>query len=660
MSGLDWIVVALPLGMLLWVALFSRRYVKSVADFLSAGRLARRYLLAVAKGEQSVGAAVFVAMFEVVSKSGFILTWWAWLTTPLVLIVTISGWVIYRFRETRALTLAQFFEMRYSKSFRIFAGILGFAAGMANFGIIPAVGARFLAYMLGIPPTVTVFGHEVPSYVLLMALLLTMTVVLTLSGGLITIIITNCLEGMISQVLFLVIIFALVWMFRWSQVSTVLLERPAGKSMVDPFDAFQVSDFNLWFALMGVWWNIYRTMAWQNQGAYNSAALNAHESRMGGVMSTWRGMGNTVVMTLLAVCAMTFLANPDFSSASATAKAAIAHIPAGQIQEQMSIPIAVEHMLPVGVKGALCVVLLMGVFGGDGAHLLSWGSIFIQDVILPFRRTPFSPEEHVRLLRRSIVGVAIFVFIFGSLFQQTEYVQMWWGVTEALFVGGAGVAIIGGLYWKRGTTTGAWAGMITGSTLVTGGIIARQIWVDAFPLNGTWIGFVGSLTACTVYAVTSWLTCREPFDLDRMLHRGKYAVEREPRPQESRRLSWSRLIGFDEHFSRGDKWLAGGIFGWSALWLSVLLIGTAWNIISPWPATAWAAFWGVVGIGLPIIIATVNAFWFTWGGVRDMRELFRRLDMEKVNALDNGMVVDHTNLGENAPSNRTSHPARPI
>ena len=40
------------------------------------------------------------------------------------MIVGISGWVIYRFRETCALTLAQFFEIRYSKKFRIFTGMM--------------------------------------------------------------------------------------------------------------------------------------------------------------------------------------------------------------------------------------------------------------------------------------------------------------------------------------------------------------------------------------------------------------------------------------------------------------------------------------------------------------------------------------------------------
>jgi len=42
---------------------------------------------------------------------------------PLGLLMTLTGWVVYRFREMRSLTLAQFFEMRYSRNFRVFAGM---------------------------------------------------------------------------------------------------------------------------------------------------------------------------------------------------------------------------------------------------------------------------------------------------------------------------------------------------------------------------------------------------------------------------------------------------------------------------------------------------------------------------------------------------------
>lgn len=666
MHWIDWLLVSVMMAGVIWIAVYTQRYMKSVADFLSGGRIAGRYLLAVAKGEMGAGAVCFVAAFEVMNKSGFTLNWWGWINIPVGLIVTISGFVIYRYRETRVMTLAQFFEVRYSKTFRIFTGFLGFGAGLVNFGIIPAVGSRFLVYFLGFPATLELGGFAVPTYIPFMGLLLLLTLVMTLSGGLITLMVTNCVEGMVSQILYLVLIFGLISMFSWEEISYALThmasasgitERPAGQSLLNPFDSMGLKDFNIWYVLMAMILSIYNTMAWQNQSAYNAAAITAHESRMGGILSRWREMGKGPVVVLLGICAMTYLIHPDFATQAAVVKAEVSKIPQAQIQQQMEIPIAVSQMLPIGMKGALCVILLMGVFGGDGSHLHSWGSLFIQDVLVPLRKKPFTPEEHIKLLRYSITGVAVFAFVFGSLFRQTEYIVMWWQVTMGLFVCGAGAAIIGGLYWKRGTTAGAWAAMLAGSTLSTGGILARQLYGDGFPLNGMKIAFLATLVAITLYVIVSLLTCKEGFNMDRMLHRGQYAKrdENDGSQDTGTRFSWGKIIGIDSNFTQSDRWITVGLFAWSMIWFGVFAAGSLWNLLAPWPQSVWSVFWYWVGIGIPIFWAVIGTVWFTWGGLHDMRQLFHHLRREKINALDNGMVVNHQNLDEalgNSP-----HPA---
>jgi solute:Na+ symporter, SSS family len=46
----------------------------------------------------------------------------------------------------------------------------------------------------------------------------------------------------------------------------------------------------------------------------------------------------------------------------------------------------------------------------------------------------------------------------------------------------------------------------------------------------------------------------------------------------------------------------------------------------------------------------VMVVWFTWGGVRDIKQLFERLRTTQKNALDDGTVVGHKNLDEAAAS----------
>jgi SSS family solute:Na+ symporter len=653
MHVIDWILFALPLLVVMGLGLYANQYIKSVADFLSGGRVARRYLLAVSRGELQAGAVTFVAAFEVISHSGLTLTWWGWINNPVWVILGISGFVIYRYRETRAMTLAQFFEIRYSRSFRIFSGILGFLAGIANFGIIPAIGAQFFVYFLGLPVEVTVFSLTVPTYIILMGMFMTVTVTMTLVGGLITLMLVDCIEGIFSQLFYLVVLFGLLSMFSWSQIDHVLVHQSAGQSLINPFHSMGLKDFNLTYVLMGMFLTIYGTMAWQSQSAYNSASLTAHESRMGGILASWRSAGKAAVVVLLALCAMTFLRHPDFAVQAASVQSELSRIADPQTREQMQIPVALSHLLPAGVKGALCAILLMGLFGGDSSHLHSWGSIFVQDVLLPLRKKPFGPRQHILILRLSILGVALFAFLFGSLVRQTEYVYMWWSITIAIFVGGAGAAIIGGLYWKKGTTAGAWTALLTGSVLAVGGIILRLIYGNRFPLNPQEISFYTSLIAIFLYVAVSLLTGGEDFNMDRMLHRGRYAelaplLGDEVNAPRKGKVTWGRLIGLDEHFTRGDTWIAGSLFAWNMLWFTLFVVGTAWNLIAPWPDSTWSLFWHISAVGLPVFISIVTAIWFTWGGLRDIRALFRHLRLQKANHLDDGTVVGHENRDERA------------
>lgn len=645
MHLIDWIILCLPIVIVIGVALYTHHYMKSVADFMSGGRLAGRYLLAVASGELGAGAVVFVSTFEVIYQSGFALGWWGKIITPISIAIAISGFVIYRYRETRVMTLAQFFEVRYSRSFRLFAGGLAFIAGILNFGIIPSVGARFLVYFMGLPAQLHVASLTIPTYIPLMGLFLMITVVLTISGGFLTVMLTDCVEGILSQLIYIVIILVLYCSFTWPQISQTLCDRPMGQSYVNPFDVGDLNDFNISYVVMTFFTGVYATMAWQNSGAYNTAALNAHESRMARLLGRWREYGKTCLITLLAICGITYLQHADFSAQSEHARYLISQIGEPQIQSQMRIPIAVSEMLPIGIKGLLCAVLLMGICGGDSTHLHSWSGILVQDVFLPLRKKPFTPQQHIFVLRLAIIGVAVFAFLFGSLFSQTEYVAMWFQVTTGIFVGGAGSAIIGGLYWKKGTAQGAWASMVIGSLLSLGGILARQLYGKGFPLNGTQIYFTASLIAVTVYIVVSLLTCREDFDMDRMLHRGKYAVDGE-KPAAKRKLTWGKIIGFDENFTLGDKWIAGWLMGWGLLMVGVIAIGTIWNMISPWSTPVWAGYWHVMAIIIPIIYAVVTGIWFTWGGIHDIRDLFARLKQARVNPRDDGTVVNHQNLDE--------------
>ncbi len=647
LETIDWVIVGLALAIVAGAALYTKRYLRSVVDYMAGGRCAGRYMLCAARGEMASGAVVFVSLFEIFSNSGFTLVWWQWLSFPVIILVAVSGFVIYRYRETRALTLAQFLEMRYNKSLRVFSGILSFFAGILNFGIIPAVGARFFVYFIGLPTQTPIFGFSVPTFVIVMVLLMSVTIFLTLSGGQISVMVSDCISGLMDQWLFLIITVVLMGMFTWSQVTDVMLVQPEpGHSLMNPFDAMGLDDFNLWYVLMEMTLAVYGTMAWQNASAYNSAALNPHESRMGNVLGRWREFGRILAITVLAIAGMTYLGHSDFAHDAASVRDILSNMTNERLQGQMTIPTALSFLLPVGIKGLLCAVLITGVWGGDTTHLHSWGGILVQDVIMPLRRKPFSQKAHILALRLSMFGVGLFAVLFGAFFTQTEYITMWFKITTAIFVGGAGSVIIGGLYWKKGTAAGAWTAMLSGSLLATSGILVRQVYPD-FPLNPVQISFGSALISISLYVVVSLITCKEDFNMDRMLHRGRYAVGEVESPEQQaddsvpptkKKFSWLKLIGAEGDYPVADRWISGIITGWLMTLTGIMIVGTIWNLISPWSDETWSTFWLWLGIVIPLAISVCTAVWFTIGVVRDLRVFFRLLKSENVNEHDDGTV----------------------
>ncbi|MCX6986436.1 MAG: sodium:proline symporter [Lentisphaerae bacterium] len=660
MSWIDWMIVLIPLIVIAIVAFRTQKHVTGVAEFMAGGRLGGRYLVCNARGEMGMAVIGIVAAYELFYVAGFTIGWWSMMTVPLGLFIALTGYVYYRYRETRAMTLAQYFEIRYSKSFRLFAGFLGFLSGLINYGIFPAVSARFFVYFCGLPQEVHILKFAIPTFAIIMAIYLTLALVMTLTGGQLTVMITDCVEGLLALVMFIVIIVTLLLIFDWSQIQEAMSQAPAGKSMLNPFDIGKAKDFNIWYVLIGLVGGVYNVMAWQGGHAFNSCAKNAHEAKMGAILGTWRNFSKAVMVTLLAVCAITFLKHPDFAVQSAQVQEVLNKISDPQIQNQMRMPIAINYMLPIAIKGMLCSIMLFGLLACDSSYLHSWGSIFIQDIVLPLRKKALTPKQHVNLLRWAIAGVALFGFLFSLLFRQTEYILMFFALTGAIFLGGAGSVIAGGLYWKKGTTAGAWAAMISGSGLAVGGIILQQCWktihpwlvryfpdtqiiansAEKFPINGQVMFFWAMATSLALYFIVSMLTCKKDFNMERMLHRGKYAIaDDKVKIEFEKRWSWGSIIGIDEHFTKGDKAISASVFGWSMFSWIMFIVVTLWNLISPWPLNWWVTYWHYYAIIIPLVIGIVTTVWFLWGGITDLHELYVDLKTYKCDASDDGTVA---------------------
>ncbi len=636
MHILDWAIIGGLFSFTVLVALYSRRYSKSVADFLAGSRCAGRYLLAIAEGEAATAAITAVAYFQLYYTAGFTAIWWQFMTWPNFIIIALSGWVIYRFRQTRALTMAQFLEVRYSRRFRIFTGILAFTAGIINFGIFPAVGTKFLIYYCAIPDTFNVAGFNLSTYPLIMFFLISAALWFTYMGGQITVMLTDFIQGLFCNITYIVIIVVLLFIFPWSKIVETLQTAPENASMLNPLKTSQTENFNVWFFVMMVILDFYKYKSWQGNQGYNCAALSPHEARMGNILGTFRAMSQMLIWVMLPIVAYVVMNNPSFAAVSAKIGDVLDLIKNPQVRSQMTTPVALRMVLPVGVMGALAAVMLAAFISNSTTYLHSWGSIFIQDVIMPFRKKPLTTEQHLKYLRVSILGVGAFIYMFSLFFKQTDHILLFLRVTGSIFVSGSGAVIIGGLYWKKGTVWGAWSALITGSLLAVTGIVIKQINPE-FILNGMQIAFAASICAAIIYVLVSLLKPQKDFNLDVMLHRDK--VEQEANSQ--RKVSFIEIaltrLGITREFTNTDKVIYIATIIWTLIWLVVFAVGTVYGLMFDISDAAWASFWHFY-IYLMLSMAILFTIWYAFGGIYDAIQMFKLLKNVDREETDDGTV----------------------
>lgn len=746
MGIIDWLIVLLPVVTVLFMAIRSRRYVTGVPDFLSAGRVCGRYVIGTTELTNGLAVLTLIANTEVNYKTGFAMNFWNSVLVPITLFMSLRGFCIYRFRETRAMSLGQFIEMRYNRSLRIFASAIRTSAEMIANMILPAVSARFFIYFLGLPHKILLPGNfEIPTYTLVMLIVLTTAVSIICFGGQLALTVTNTVQCLICYPMIVLFIIYILCRFSWSdQIVPVMLDRVKGESFLNPFDISGLRDFNLFALGVLILNTILNRANWIGTGT-STAARSPHEQKMAGVLEAWRLTFVLVFYLLFATTVIVTLNHRDYAADAKNIKSAISARIAGEISDsesqklsiikataeipeirhnigtdeplsqaknldtpyleavhnvlghngsgnakfqefrtlyhQLMLPMTFRHLLPEGMLGLFCLLMVMLMISTDDSRIFSSAVTLTQDIILPFRPQGFTPAQHIRMLRWVSAGVGVFFFCGASFMSQLDYINLFVQIVVSIWSAGAGSMLVFGLYTRRGTTAGAFAALFTGSFISISGIAAQRNWAEyiypwlesrhwseplgrfletvsspfnplvvwkmdavKFPINSVEMFFLGIIISMAVYWIVSFLTFKKPFDLDRMLHRGDCSTgntDKEPPEKFSVRKIFSHIIGINSEYTTGDKIIAWAVFAYSIVFsfgctfLGVLI----WNMISPWNAEAWGKYFLWVWLIVPGTFAAVTTVWFSIGGITDLRQMFRDLAARHhTDSLDDGRV----------------------
>ncbi len=754
LSWYHFIIVVIPVAGILALAFYSRRYSRGVADFLSAGRVAGRYVISVSNMIDTLSVITLVAMCEANYQTGFAMAYWNNVLLPLSVFLSLCGWVNVRFRECRVLSGGQFLEMRYSRSLRIFATFIRVSAEMLANCIGPAVATRFFIYLLGLPHRVRIAGCGMSSFSLLLLVCIGLALSIILAGGRISLIVTDCVQGLISYPIFVIFAVFVFTEFSWArEVAPVMADRAAGESFLNPYDIQNLRDFNMFALTLDVVKRIFGNVWLGNDTT--TVGRTPHEQKMAGIIATWRGGFSHVTCMMLVIVVLVVMNHSDYAEKARGIRVTLCERVADEISDDSTrdgiseavraIP-AARHvigtdapmsrgqnldtpymdavhevllsrapektanktfqnfrslynqmMLPVLLRGVfppvllalfllLCVVLLIST---DDSRIFNSSSTIVQDLVIPFFKTPPSPELHVKLIKLATVGVCVVFYIGSTLLSQLDFINLFLTIASSIWVTGAASVVTFGLYSRRGTTAGAYAALIGAGGLSAFGMVVQRNWasvvypfIDAhgwvpafttffakasapfhpwivwemnpvkFPVNSVEITFISYMLSIALYWIVSLATCREPFNLERMLHRGIYRPADEPAPPPRESFTWRHLmrhfVNITPDYTRGDRITAWGIFAYSIVYKFVIafLAVVAWNAVSPWSREGWGTYFLWTSLVIPGVAACFTTVWFFWGGVRDLLRMFRDLASRKRDSLDNGMVSGSVSLSD--------------
>ena len=763
MAWYDWVIVIVPVIFVLGMGLYTRRYLRDVTTYLSAGRVCGRYVISVGDIASGLSIIGLLGYVEVHYKTGFALAFWQSITLPIGVLLGLFGYCTYRFRETKAQSIGQFLEMRYSRSFRIFAAALRSISEMLANMIMPALAARFFIYFLGLPEHFIACGIMFSTFHVLMVVILVLAISIICFGGSLGIIVTDTIQGFICYPLLALFVGFILYKFSWNnEIVPVMMDRAAGQSFLDPYDISKLRDFNFVQLLVLIMATFLHRASWIGAGSSSTAARSPHEQKMASLLGTWRQAMGTVFYVLIAIALLTYLNHQNFSRQAHQIRLELAEKIANDVVDnsqlrqevlssirevpvqahridpdhplsqeknidtvyldashrvleqhggdgnkifqkfrtlyyQLMTPVTLRNMLPAGMLGLFCLLMVLLMISTDDSRIFSAAITIGQDVVLPLCKRPLTPREHMWMIRFVAMGIGVFFFLGSSFMAQLDYIQLYVSLVCTMWLGGCGPVLIFGLYSRFGTTKGAWTSLLTGMGLALVGAGIQRNWADKVypwleqnnlaakvdhilydvsqpfypyldwsmdkvkcPVNSfEWYLFT-MLVTLVLYVVISLLTCKEKFNLDRMLHRGKYSLgEQTNIPSAwSRKNLYNKLIGITPEYTAGDKFIAWSYFIYSFVYkFGFAFIGVIlWDILSkvkpewfaPLTPKWWALYFLVVFLLVPGVMAAITAVWFGIGGGIDLMKMFRDLEKRVINPLDDGRVEGQMSLADKA------------
>ena len=446
---IDWVIVCVYICIPVVIGIVVKKYIRQLSDFIVAGRSLKLFIAIATLTGTELGLVTVMYNSELGFRHGFSAFHVGIIETFCILAIGLTGFIVYKLRQLRVMTIPEFYEMRFGRNVRIVGGIILALGGILNMGLFLQAGARF---MMGVT------GYSNPAGLkLFMSAMLIMVLIYTVLGGMVSVVLNDFLQ-------FVVLSFGMVIgsIFAISKVGWAnLFKAPSTVNSTSWFNPLsEGSGFGSLYVIFMVILTFSAGALWQSG---TLRALSAKTPKVAKQLYAWSSvsyLARRVIPMLWGICAFVFISqSPKLLAAFQGPEA---------LNSQFGMPIFIAKILPSGFLGLIAAGMFAAFMSTHDSYLLSWSSVITQDIVAPLKKDKLSDKNRLLITRICIVVIGIFLLVWGLWFEAPVSLWNYMAVTGTIYLAGAFTVVTAGLYWKKASKTGAKIALYAGLLAILG------------------------------------------------------------------------------------------------------------------------------------------------------------------------------------------------